>query len=87
MYSSNRQQLEMTVIANGINDINTVKLGLNGIPGVKNVTFNNYSGGRGVLGIQYSGSPQTLFAHLQNNVDLNLELQESTFNTITVVVR
>ena len=87
MYSGNRQQMEMTVIANGISDINTVKLGLNGIPGVKNVAFNNYSNGRGVLSIQYSGSPQTLFKHLQENVELNLELTESTFNTITVKVR
>lgn len=87
MYSGNRQQMEMTVIANGISDINTVKLGLNGVPGVKNVAFNNYSNGRGVLSIQYSGSPQTLFKHLQENVELNLELTESTFNTITVKVR
>lgn len=86
-YSGNRQQVEMTVIANGINDINAVKLALNGVPGVKNVTFNNYSNGHGVLVIQYSGAPQTLFAHLQNNVDLNLELQESTFNTLTVMVK
>lgn len=87
MYSGNRQQMEMTVIANGISDINTVKLGLNGVPGVKNVAFNNYSNGRGVLSIQYSGAPQTLFKHLQENVDINLELTESTFNTITVKVR
>lgn len=87
MYSGNRQQMEMTVIANGISDINTVKLGLNGVPGVKNVAFNNYSNGRGMLSIQYSGSPQTLFKHLQENVELNLELTESTFNTITVKVR
>lgn len=86
MYSGNKQQVELTVIANGINDINKVKIALNGVPGVKNVNFNNYSNGRGVLSVQYSGSPQTLFAHLQNNVEVNLTLKESTFNTLTVAV-
>lgn len=86
MYSGNKQQVELTVIANGINDINKVKMALNGVPGVKSVNFNNYSNGRGVLSVQYSGSPQTLFTHLQNNIDVNLTLKESTFNTLTVAV-
>jgi len=56
------------------------------LQGVKNVTFNNYNNGRGVISLQYSGAPQTLFARLQQNMDYNLQLEESTFNTLTIVV-
>ena len=85
-YSGNRQQLELTVLANSLQEINTVKQALASLQGVKNVTFNNYNNGRGVISLQYSGAPQTLFALLQQNMDYNLQLEESTFNTLTIVV-
>ena len=85
-YSGNRQQLELTLLANSLQEINTVKQALASLQGVKNVTFNNYNNGRGVISLQYSGAPQTLFALLQQNMDYNLQLEESTFNTLTIVV-
>lgn len=85
-YSGNRQQLELTVLANSLQEINTVKQALASLQGVKNVTFNNYNNGRGVISLQYSGAPQTLFARLQQNMDYNLQLEESTFNTLTIAV-
>lgn len=86
-YSGNRQQLELTVIAGGLQQINAVKQALASLQGVRNVTFNNYNNGRGVISLQYSGAPQTLFARLQQNMNCNLQLQESTFNTLTIVVK
>ncbi len=85
-YSGNRQQLELTVLANSLQEINAVKQVLASLQGVKNVTFNNYNNGRGVISLQYSGAPQTLFARLQQNMDYNLQLEESTFNTLTIAV-
>ena len=85
-YSGNRQQLELTLLANSLQEINAVKQALASLQGVKNVTFNNYNNGRGVISLQYSGAPQTLFALLQQNMDYNLQLEESTFNTLTIVV-
>lgn len=85
-YSGNRQQLELTLLANSLQEINAVKQALASLQGVKNVTFNNYNNGRGVISLQYSGAPQTLFARLQQNMDYNLQLEESTFNTLTIAV-
>lgn len=85
-YSSNRQAFEVTVIARSVSDINRVKNVLGKLPGVDNVNFNNYANGRGVLSIKYTGSAPSLFEMLQRNTDMNLELQSSTFNSMTVVV-
>ncbi len=85
-YSGNKQQLELTVLANSLQEINAVKQALASLQGVKNVTFNNYNNGRGVISLQYSGAPQTLFARLQQNMDYDLQLEESTFNTLTIAV-
>lgn len=85
-YSGNRQQLELTLLANSLQEINAVKQALASLQGVKNVTFNNYNNGRGVISLQYSGAPQTLLARLQQNMDYNLQLEESTFNTLTIAV-
>ncbi len=86
-YSGNRQQLELTVLANSLQEINAVKQALTSLQGVKNVTFNNYNNGRGVISLQYSGAPQTLFARLQQNMNYDLQLEESTFNTLTIAVK
>lgn len=86
-YSCNRQQLELTVLANSLQEINAVKQALTSLQGVKNVTFNNYNNGRGVISLQYSGAPQTLFARLQQNMNYDLQLEESTFNTLTIAVK
>ncbi len=85
-YSGNRQMLELTVCAASLQEINAVKQTLASLQGVKNVTFNNYSNGRGVISLQYSGAPQTLFARLQQNTNYSLQMEESTFNTLTITV-
>ncbi len=85
-YSGNRQLLELTVLAGSLQEVNAVKQALAGLQGVKNVTFNDYSNGRGLISLQYSGAPQTLFVRLQQNINYDLLLQESTFNTLTIAV-
>lgn len=85
LYSGNKQLLEITVLAGDINNINRVKTALNNIRGIKSVNFNSYVNGHGVLSVQYSGSPQTLFKQLQQNAECSLELREVTFNTLTIV--
>lgn len=86
-YSGNRQAFEMTVIGSGIDAVNRVKVALAGAPGVKNVSLANYANGRGELRMQYAGSPQTLFAWLERNTEIDLTLQESAFNSMTVSAR
>lgn len=87
MYSGNKQLLEVTVLATNVNAINKVKQALGSVPGVKSVNFNSYNNGRGVLSVQYSGAPQTLYDYLQRNMEETVVLQESTFNTLTILVR
>lgn len=86
-YSGNRQAFEVVVIANSVNDINRVKNVLGTLPGVNGVNFNNYANGRGVLSIKYTGSAPNLFELLQRNTDMDLDLESSSFNAMTVRVR
>lgn len=85
--SGNQQFVELVVIANDINTMNRLKMVLGSVAGVKNVNFNNYANGKGIMSVQYSGAPQTLFSKLQAEADFNLELREATYNTLTVQVR
>lgn len=87
MGSSNKQLLEIVVMANDQDVINNIKKSLSNIQGVKSVNFNKYINGRGVISVQYSGPPQSLFNKLQAEVDFNIELYEVTYNTLTVKVR
>lgn len=87
MGSSNKQLLEIVVMAKDQDVINNIKKSLSNIQGVKSVNFNKYINGRGVISVQYSGAPQSLFNKLQAEVDFNIELCEVTYNTLTVKVR
>ena len=82
--SSDRQQVEMIVLANNINDVNTLKNELARIAGVNDVKFSRWDNGRATLAIRYSGAPQTLYNRLCEQSDLMIEVVEITYNTLTV---
>ncbi len=86
-FSGSRQAFELTVIANSINDVNRVKRALSTVPGVNGANLNSYSNNRATISVKYAGSPTTLFDLLQRETDVDLEMRESTFNTLTVAVR
>ncbi len=86
-FSGSRQAFELTVIANSINDVNRVKRALTSVPGVNGANLNSYANNRATISVKYAGSPTTLYDLLQRETDVDLEMRESTFNTLTVAVR
>lgn len=82
--SSNRQQVEMVIITNNINDVNRLKNELMRVAGVSDVKFSRWDAGRATLAIRYSGAPQTLYNRLSEASDFYLEAVEITYNTVTV---
>ena len=84
--SSNRQNMELIVISSDFSKINKVQAVLKNIRGVKNVQMKNYSSGKCIFEIQYSGAPQTLYRDLASSVDAALNLISTSYNTLTVGV-
>lgn len=48
--------------------------------------MSSYSQGKGIFSVQYSGSPQTLFKEIQAATDADLDMKETSYNTLTIVV-
>lgn len=86
-YGVSRQGFELTVIANSINDVNRVKRALLNVQGVTGATLNSYSNNRATISVKYAGSPTDLYTRLQRETDVDLELRESTPNSMIVEVR
>lgn len=84
--SSNRQNLELVVMSSDFNKINMVQSALKNVRGVKNVQMKNYTSGKGIFEIQYSGAPQTLYRDLAAAVDASMSLISTAYNTLTVRV-
>lgn len=82
--SSNRQQIEMIVLTNNINDVNILKTELMQIAGVNDVKFSRWETGRATLAIRCSGAPQTLYNRLREQSNMVVEAVEITYNTLTV---
>ena len=85
--SGNRQSMEVVVIGTDFSKINRLQTALGKVRGVKDLNMSSYSSGRGVFSMHYGGSPQTLFRELQEAADVDLELQEAAYNTLTVLIR
>ena len=59
---------------------------MNRVSKIKNVQMSSYSQGKGIFSVQYSGSPQTLFKEIQAATDADLDMKETSYNTLTIVV-
>lgn len=87
LFSGTKQGLELTVIAESLDGISRLKKTLAMTPGVKNVSFNNYSDGRGMLSVEYTGAPQELFRYLKDNFEQELELESASFSGMVLIIR
>ncbi|HJA50879.1 MAG TPA: hypothetical protein H9953_06075 [Candidatus Fusicatenibacter intestinipullorum] len=86
--SGNRQPMQLVVISTGYDKLNVVENALIAVSGVKNVNLNDYTEGKGIFTMHYSGSPKTLFEQLQKHLEYNynIELKSSSYNELTIVV-
>ena len=84
--SGNRQNIELIVVGADFSKVNSVKIALGSIRGVKDVQISSYDNGKGVFTMHYSGSPQTLFNEIQGNINLNIVMQSMAYNTLTIRV-
>lgn len=82
--STNRQQVEMVVITNNINDVNRLKNELMQTAGVSDVKFSRWDAGRATLAVSYSGAPETLYSRLSAVSAFFIEAVEITYDTLTV---
>lgn len=85
--AGNRQGLEIIVTCFDFSKINSIQSALGQVRGVKNAHLSDYSNGRGVISLQYGGSPQTLFRDLSAAVDGELVMNGATYNTLTITAR
>ncbi len=83
--SGNRQQIELIVYGADFSKINRVQAALANVTG--NFNLSSYEGGRAVFGVQYGGTPQSLFNELQAGTDADLTLQSMSYNQLTVFVK
>lgn len=86
LYTS-RQDVKVVVYGADFSKINRVQSAIGNVRGVKSCNLASYEGGRAVFNVMYSGSPQTLFQEIQSASTADIELQEISYNTVTVRVR
>lgn len=80
---STNQTIEMTIASSDFYKIQSINQSLQSIRGVNSSMITNYSNGRAVISIKYSGTPQTLFNQLNQNVG-GLSLLEISYNTLSI---
>lgn len=84
--SGNMQNIEVKVIATNYNKVDMINRALQNIHGVNSSVINSYNSGTAVINLKYSGTPQSIYNQLSQNVNCNLKLQQITYNTLTVTV-
>lgn len=84
--SGNRQGMEVVVLGASASKVSLVQSAMNRVSKIKNVQMSSYSQGKGIFSVQYSGSPQTLFKEIQAATDADLDMKETSYNTLTIVV-
>ena len=82
--SSNNQNIEIIVNASDFNRVNAISNALKSIRGVENAMVTNYNAGMATISLKYSGTPQTLFNQLNQALTFNINLQQFTYNTLTI---
>lgn len=82
--STNTQNLEVKVITTDFNKVNMINKALQNIHGVSSAMVNSYNAGTAVINLKYSGTPQSIYNQLSQNVNCSLKLQQITYNTLTV---
>ncbi len=83
--AGNRQRIEVIVVGAGYDKIMAVENALHKIKDVKNINL-AYKDGRGTYSMNYAGSPQTLFAQIESNIECHVELRSSSYNRLMIAV-
>lgn len=82
--SSNNQSLEVSVIASDFNKINKISSYLKNIHGVQSAMVTDYTNGKALINVKYSGTPQVLFNKLSDLVDFDISLKNISYNTLSI---
>lgn len=81
---SNNQNLQINVLSVDFNKVSAINRALKDVRGVGSSSVTNYADGLATITVKYSGTPQLLYSNLSGLVDFNLNLRETTYNTLTI---
>ena len=84
--SGNMQNLEMRIITTDFSKVNMIYRALQNMRGVNSAVINGYNAGEAVINLKYPGTPQSIYNQLNQNVNCNANLQQITYNTLTITV-
>lgn len=78
--------MELVAKVSSFQDANKITAALGQINGVKDVQMSNYSDGRAIFTMIYSGSPEALFNQLQKTAECTIEMDSTAYKSLTVNV-
>jgi len=71
---------------NSFNRVNALEAQLKQVKGVSSVFLREYSGGKAVFDLNYTGTPQTLANAMANFYNISIRVEEMGNNIITAVI-
>jgi len=84
--SNPNKGLQLVVRVTSYSKVNALEEQLKQVRGVSSVYLRDYSGGKAVFDLNYTGTPQTLANAMANFYNISIRVEEMGNNLITAVV-